>query len=332
MTERNLSIDLIKIIAMFSIIALHTFGPKSEWSISNIFYETAVIGIPLFYMVSGYLLLGRNTINSKYIVKKIYNILRLIIVLTLIVWTIKFVFSGFISHIGIDRLFYGAFVQEDLFMCWYLASMIIIYIILIPLNKLFINRKDLFFFLFIILLVIEYYVFLRNVCSGGEKNIIQTLRLWNWVAYFMLGGIIKLLPPFQFQDKTHNTVIATISTIILLLVVNICFQEKMKPYIKSIFCEYFYCSFIVCILVSIIFITIVNQKICSKSFQKTIKFIAPLFMPVYILHPFLVNAVFQLPINIKIMPYIAFILVSYLSISIGYCLSNVRLFARIMKI
>lgn len=54
--QRNLSIDLIKVIAMFAVIGLHTSKASEDWRIANIIYETDVVAIPLFFMVSGYLL------------------------------------------------------------------------------------------------------------------------------------------------------------------------------------------------------------------------------------------------------------------------------------
>ena len=55
---RNLSIDLVKIVAMCLVVALHTtYGFIKENSfedVSFIIYNLGVIAIPLFFMVSGY--------------------------------------------------------------------------------------------------------------------------------------------------------------------------------------------------------------------------------------------------------------------------------------
>ncbi len=41
--DRNLSIDLVQVVAMFGVIGLHTFGPNGGF-----IYEICVISIPLF--------------------------------------------------------------------------------------------------------------------------------------------------------------------------------------------------------------------------------------------------------------------------------------------
>ena len=66
--NRNLSIDLIKIIAMLSVVGLHStcdFINPEKFGMANILYRTFVVAIPLFFMVSGFLLLGRKNINYR---------------------------------------------------------------------------------------------------------------------------------------------------------------------------------------------------------------------------------------------------------------------------
>lgn len=68
--KRNYSIDLIKIIAMLGVISLHTTHNYLEFFTGKILYETSVMSIPLFFMCSGYVLLGRQDVDYKYVVKK----------------------------------------------------------------------------------------------------------------------------------------------------------------------------------------------------------------------------------------------------------------------
>lgn len=58
---RNQSIDLIKIMAMCLVICLHTTHQYLTSGINDIIfvlYNTSAIAIPLFFMVSGFLLIG----------------------------------------------------------------------------------------------------------------------------------------------------------------------------------------------------------------------------------------------------------------------------------
>ena len=71
--ERNQSIDLIKIIAMIMVIGLHVNIGRLDNPIAFVISRTSGIAIPLFFMVSGFLLWGRKD-NVKYSLKKIFNI------------------------------------------------------------------------------------------------------------------------------------------------------------------------------------------------------------------------------------------------------------------
>lgn len=69
---RNHNIDLIKIFAMIGVVELHcpsVFAGR-EFDFVGQFYRFFVVSIPLFFMVSGYLLLGRKNINLRYSMKK----------------------------------------------------------------------------------------------------------------------------------------------------------------------------------------------------------------------------------------------------------------------
>ena len=81
--DRNLNLDLIKIIAMVFVVGLHT---GTTFYIGNInvnrYYILTICGtaIPLFFTVSGYLLLGRHNVGWKYSAKKIWGIVRFVFV------------------------------------------------------------------------------------------------------------------------------------------------------------------------------------------------------------------------------------------------------------
>lgn len=69
--ERLLSIDLIKVVAMCEVMCLHTQYAYNETStLAHFLYISAVVAIPLFFMTSGYLLLGRNNVDYQYAGKK----------------------------------------------------------------------------------------------------------------------------------------------------------------------------------------------------------------------------------------------------------------------
>ena len=63
--KRNYNIDLIKSIAYIGVILLHVAGKtflanNSGPIIGQIIYYTGTISVPLFFMINGYLLLGKK--------------------------------------------------------------------------------------------------------------------------------------------------------------------------------------------------------------------------------------------------------------------------------
>lgn len=329
MCKRSISIDLIKVVAMFSVLALHSFGASAKWRVVNIFYESAVIGVPLFYMVSGYLLLGKQMVDVKYVCKKICNIIRIIVILSVIWWVGVSIRSG---HFYFSNLFWilkGAFIQDGpLWICWYLASMILIYSLLPLLRTLYVYQS--YWYALFFLLVVESFVFYLNTGIHGEQNVIQTLRIWNWLFYFLLGGGIKRLQ----MINNHNKLSFVKYLIVLLLIVNIFFQEVMKPMINSPYCEYFYCSFPVILLSASLFHFISKVKLTNYYICYIINFLSPLFLPIYLFHPLFLDVYTNLilPVPESMKPYICFLFTTILSISFCFCLNKVKFIKNNLRI
>jgi len=98
--SRNLNIDLLKTIAMFGMICLHTtqiFGESDNniVNLGSILYRSAVISIPLFFLVSGYLLCPRHDIDYRYVVRKIYHISRYVLIFSATYWFFSSLWYGF---------------------------------------------------------------------------------------------------------------------------------------------------------------------------------------------------------------------------------------------
>lgn len=185
--ERNMSIDVIKIIAMLGVIMLHTthdFMYHDGLDIASFMYKSSVISIPLFFMSSGYLLLGRNNITYNYTLKKIIGILRYMAFFCVCYWLIKqnFTFNS------LWNIFWGSFnVEGPFFVFWYFGAMIIIYLLLPFINYIYLYFKKAYYLSIIFLLVIQNIIFSYNSIIGIETAP-AALRLYNWLTYFMLGG------------------------------------------------------------------------------------------------------------------------------------------------
>ena len=77
----------------------------------------------------------------------------------------------------------------------YLGAMIILYLLCPLLHKLIKRNPQLFIGLTICLGVINILLDVMQLIEGRQfvLNVVQTLRIWIWLFYFMSGGVIAIL-------------------------------------------------------------------------------------------------------------------------------------------
>lgn len=111
--------------------------------------------------------------------------------------------------------------------------------------------------------------------GGGEFVVNQTFRMWNWMFYFCLGGLLKRFP-------------ITISWFFLppLIIGNLLVQYWQMPAIGNTYCEYFYSSVIIMLFSSMTFLFICGIRF--KSHNWLISKMSDLFLPVYTFHQFVI--------------------------------------------
>lgn len=280
--ERNLSLDFIKIIAMVFVVGLHT---GTTFSIGNIninrYYILTICGtaIPLFFTVSGYLLLGRKNINLRYSAKKIWGIVRFVFVVCWIYWLIMLIIT---QEPYWDKLYkdpLGAFIMGGTFwQFWYFGAMCFIYILYPFINKLYINKNKLFNLFFILLIFVCAIVYLLNLYLPGvfEKKMPPSFRIWDWLMYFCLGGIIKVNEKKIGWKWVFILAIAYCIQLIIVSSVNPKMFKSDYNYASPLTLLYIYCIF-----------QALNHLDVQK-ISKSITFLSTLFLPVYTIHPFFI--------------------------------------------
>ena len=319
--RRDQSLDLIKIVAMVSVIGLHTthdYINSSIFSFANIIYRSSVIAIPLFIMTSGYLLFGRSNSDYKYSILKIWGIIKYVAIITIGWYCLITLLTG--QTFSITTLFHdflGSFIQKGPFyVFWYLGCMIIIYLLYPLLNKIYISYYSLFQVIVAVFFILEYFVYQTNICGEGETNIIQTFRIWNWIFYFCLGGLLRNL-----TNNIHW------GGGVLLAIMNLYYQYYMTPYIGTTYCEYYYCSLPVILFSSAVFVFIKNIKI--KEHNKVIEIISDSFLPVYTFHMIILQICKS---YLQIDSAILFVIVLLLTMCVSIVLMRIPLSRKIFRI
>lgn len=273
--KRNLSIDLVKTIAMFMVLILHIGLLHPE---NTLFYRCthgiACIAIPLFFMVSGYLMAGK-IIDRKYILNKVKTILVFIVKTTSMIIIVEFCFF---NHNLLQLLpSYYSWIRQHgmMWQYWYFASMLIIYMML-PLLQKIIHSKYLMVSI-MVLISVCFTFFLLDIFFGFEKKYIrQTFRIWYWIMYFLIGAYIRI----------HHNKFSVFNWKISLI---ICFVYTFFQVSTSSFKlsnEYYFGSIICMIYAFSVFMACLNLKIKNSS---VIRELSNLFLPIYAIHPYVIS-------------------------------------------
>ncbi len=210
--ERNLAFDLLRIIAAFSVVMLHSAAQfwydlpvdQKEWQIANAYDACFRFGVPIFVMISGALFLGRekNTGIGKLLK---HNIIRLVIVYFL--WSS--VYGLWDCYVfGIEKLGRKEILNEMLsgrYHLWFVPMIAALYLICPIMYELVhkISKKYLEYFvgLFLITEILRSSA-LPFIYDGQLRNILNSFQppvVSGYVGYFVLGyylyeyGLPKLI-------------------------------------------------------------------------------------------------------------------------------------------
>lgn len=330
--DRNLSLDIVKIVAMIGVICLHStysYSIPNQFCFADILYESAVVSMPLFFMVSGYLLIGRPNVDYRYSIRKIAKIIQFVSTIVIIYW---FIYS--VHHLQFDfyelakSLVQPYFQRSRFYMFWYFGAMIILYMLYPILNTMF-NRKPHWFFIITgVALLFSYTMFIGNLLVGGvmdtfekEPTICQTFRVWISVSYFMIGGLLRKVPRLRYLGIM----------LVLLFALNIAIEEWLCRYIGNDHCEFFYGSVYVQLLSVFTFLFILNIKI---KHSKLVSELSCLFLPVYTIHSFVISFVSRIlhSYDYWFMPLVSWLLVSIISIAVSFMIMKIPYVNKIFRL
>ena len=329
---RNQSIDLIKVIAMFMVMALHTII-RPMANIATFYVPTmSGIAIPLFFMVSGFLLIDKKS-DYKYSLKKIFSILKFVAIVCFVYYVVFMLRKGFDIK-DFPKLFIGSFVQRGgMSVFWYFGAMIIIYMLLPFINKLY--KKYINFGLYSVLCLgcIVFITYMLNVTITFERTyIIQTFRIWNWLFYFCFGGLIKSI--YIEREREGKIGVVDISSKNLLLIVLIiqiiyvAFCYYMWTYLKGI--EYYFGSLLCIVYAAFVFCFALSLRINNN---RIISIMSSLFLPVYAIHRTVIHLVSGHTTFLGgLSPIVDYILVVIITISASYGIMKLPLMDKIFKI
>ena len=318
--NRNQSIDLIKILAMFGVIGLHVFIEYIDYPIVQIAdNHIPIISIPLFFMVSGYLMTSKGTLEWNYVFKKIKNIFLFVTTISLSYYLLKFLVYN--QKPSVFFLFQPYIQRGDLSKFWYFGAMMPIYLMAPYLVRI-VKSKYLVSIIFIGALLLNG-VFLLDFFYGFELHVIQSFRLYTFAFYFIVGGGISV---HNWKSKIWLSLFALLLLELFVLITRYFYSGN--DFFKV---SFFYPS-ICCIIASFLVFTYCNSLSINNS--KVIACLSKLFLPVYTIHPLLIYYFrpFDWAFFNGLGVVIEFLIVSLLSVLFSYLLMKVKLLSRIFTL
>ena len=289
---RNINLDLIKVLACIGVVLLHTtmpgFKETGSWNLLAYLYYLGTYSIPLFFMVNGYLLLGKREITYPYILQKVKWILITVSSWTFIVWFFKRDFTT-----NPIKKIVGSLLQKGyFFQFWFFGALILIYLCL-PILRKFLNSKRSFLYILSSLLTIGLIFELANIILQIplQSYVIQTFRLWTWLFYYILGGLVAqfdkdiIKNAFKRWMKIVSILLVLISPVILFFIA--------KTIYHNLFAEYFYDILFVKIVSLGFFLTVLTLSL-EENKSKWIVYLSNQTMGVFIVHTYIMKVIEKL--------------------------------------
>ena len=289
---RNINLDLIKVLACIGVVLLHTtmigFKETGSWNLLAYLYYLGTYSIPLFFMVNGYLLLGKKDITYSYILQKVKWILITVSSWTFIVWLFKRDFA-----VNPVKKIIGSMVQKGyFFQFWFFGALILIYLCL-PILKKFLNSKRSYLYILSSLVTIGLVFELANMVLQMplQSYFIQTFRLWTWFFYYILGGLVAQFDK-EIIKKGFKRWMKVVAVLLLLISPVILFFLAKTIY-HNLFAEYFYDILFVKI-VSLGFFLMVLTLSLEEDKSKWIVYLSNQTMGVFIVHTYVMKVLEKL--------------------------------------
>lgn len=298
--HRNYGLDLAKILACILVLCLHSLRPTSSIVKSSIVnlsvYYAGSIAIPIFFMASSYFVLNKRTISYFYVMKRVGDILFIIIGWILIYSIIHLCITH--NFVFFEELKGSAFVgipNQHFYHFWFFWALVMM-LVLSPLlwyllQKNFVGYLILTGIVTLICIGIDISMHFGN--SSNIQNIPQVFRLYLYIEYYLLGGLIgnRHFEKIKKICKQHFEIISIVT--IILYVAVVAYSTWNRNIIHWPYAEANYGNALI-IFTSVLILIIFS--IFSPRNKKVIEFIIPATMGIYMLHPFFIGKLMKIHI------------------------------------
>lgn len=285
-------VDLTRIIAVFLVTLTHSalpvvysFGklPIADWIIGNIYNSLTRAAVPLFFMLSGFLLLRKTETLVEHLSKRIPRLL-----IPLVFWTLFYVFwNTYYEKNAALSLFviYQALFAPAYYHLWFLFALLGNYLF-IPILKALLNAlsKTLcYYYLTLWFLAVSIFPIIEE--TTGVTIAIDLAMISGYVGYLVLGYMLGNL---QITRKyvTHSVlvIVACLGTTVAGVYLLSASQERLIRYL------YYYLSpnVIILSIASFVFIKGIAERAAflqHRVAETMLRIIGSTTFGIYLIHP-----------------------------------------------
>lgn len=322
---RKYHYDYIRSFAMICIIAIHStdlllFNIKNyntQWWFGTLLQLLVRGGLPIFFMISGALMLNSNNDNIiGFYKKRFFKILIPLIVYSFIylfVFNYRFDIFNFWNCLDAIKLILNNNVYYHL---WFVYTILGIYIST-PFIKVMINNlKDTQLFTLIITIVIFRFIY-TYLPAFGVNLAINSIIFDGWVFYFILGYVLTL-----------DSVKKYFKIIIRLGIISFIISIFILRFFQNLNLNIFDFAPTMLFISSSIFILFEKNKIKineKRYFYSIISFISKYSYSIYLIHALVLSKIVNDKLNINALTY-NFIVGTILTIVLTFLISAILAF------
>jgi len=162
---------------------------------------------------------------------------------------------------------------------------LILLYILLPLLQLILQNKKVTITLLVLLIAINFAV---RICSliyevQVDSYVIQTFRLYTWILYFLVGGIIYKIKDSLIIKVPLKVNLFFMGFTYIVLIVYSCLISKYY-FVDNHYCEYYYASPLCLAAVVFIFLFCIRLKINNEHVIKFISIISLCGKGIWVVH------------------------------------------------
>ena len=194
--------DLMRVLAIYLVVVIHTSGQLTnvwgkvslaQWLMADVYGGIARVGVPLFFMLSGYLLLPRSESLRDFYSKRVLKI-----VIPFVVWSIIYISIDCAGKPGLCTRSYlldYILLRKSFFHLWFLYTLLGVYLVMPALRLMVRPGTNTIFLWYLIVLWILFQPVrtLMDQFLHWDLNINSQLSI-GFLPYFFLGYLLGELP------------------------------------------------------------------------------------------------------------------------------------------